>query len=262
MRKTFIVIIFLLSSVIQTAFSQTVRSIREIFPNLPSSVRDAIFTKDGYCKAFGKIPPSALIGSGQSKINPQIISKVLDKNPGFLVESVLVIPDTSGKHSLLDVYNALGKIRGLDGRLYHSFTRNEDIPLFKEVTRIESDKKNIPIGDPEQKKKIPSSETVYLRLKDVNFGNSYYRGDMVLEQRGLLYSLSNNKSLSYLLVPVVKEEKFTAQLYFEPVTEGILIYGLAGADVSDFVSSRVDMASAISKRLAVIISWVAEGITG
>jgi hypothetical protein len=84
---------------------------------------------------------------------------------------------------------------------------------------------------------------------------------MVLDQRGLRYSLSNNKSLTYFLIPVIKEEKFTAQLYFEPIQEGILIYGLAGADVSNFVSSRIDMASAISKRLAVIISWVADEIT-
>jgi hypothetical protein len=83
---------------------------------------------------------------------------------------------------------------------------------------------------------------------------------MSLNRGGLSYSLSNFKSLTYLLIPVIREEKFTAQLYFEPIAEGILIYGLAGADVSDFVSSRINMASAIDKRLTVIISWVAEGI--
>ena len=264
MRKKFITVIcpVLFALTAYTAHSQNTRSLYEIFANLSPAVSEAIFTKNGYLKAHKKVSPSALIGSGQSGINSQIINNVLKKNPGFLVESVLVIPDTSGKHSLLDVYNALGKIRGLKGRLYHSATRNEDIPLFEEVTRIESDKKNVPVDDPAPAKKIPPSETVYMRLKDVNFGNSYYRGEMKLDQRGLRYSFSNNKSLSYFLVPVIKEEKFTAQLYFEPIKEGILIYGLAGADVSDFVSSKIDMASAISKRLAVIISWVAEGITG
>jgi hypothetical protein len=64
------------------------------------------------------------------------------------------------------------------------------------------------------------------------------------------------------LIPVIKQEKFTAQLYFEPITEGILVYGLAGADVSDFIMSRMDMSSAIGKRLAVIISWVIDGWGG
>jgi hypothetical protein len=259
MRK-FIPIIFFFTAVMQTAFSQTVRSLNEIFPNLPSSAREAIFTKDGYCKTFEKVTTFALIGS--NRINPQIISNVLDKRPGFLVESVLVVPDASGKYSLLDVYNALGKTRGLKGRLYHSFTRNEDTPLFEDVTRIESDKRTNAIPDPAPAQRIPSSETIYMRLKDVNFGNSYYRGDMVLDQRGLCYTLSNFKSLTYLLIPVIREEKFIAQLYFEPIAEGILIYGLAGTDVSNIFSSKIDMASAISKRLSVIISWVAEGITG
>jgi hypothetical protein len=132
--------------------------------------------------------------------------------------------------------------------------------MFEEVTRIESARRNNAIADPSPASAVPRSETVYLRLKDVNFGTSFYRGDMTLSRYGMSYSLSNFKSLTYLLIPVIREEKFTAQLYFEPIDEGILIYGLSGADVSGFVSSRIDMASAISKRLTVIISWVAEGI--
>jgi hypothetical protein len=178
----------------------------------------------------------------------------------FIVESLQVIPHTQGA-SLLSVYNALGNIRGLKGRLYNSSTRSKDIPLFVDATRLESEKKNVPVPDPISASKLPSSETVYIRLKDVNFGRSFYRGEMKLAPYGLRYSLSNYKNLSYLFVPVIKEQKFTAQLYFEPVQEGILIYSIAGADVSDFVASRIDMASAISKRLAVLIAWVAEGIT-
>jgi len=101
-----------------------------------------------------------------------------------------------------------------------------------------------------------------MRLKDANFGNSYYRGDIALFRNGLRYSLTNNKNISYFFITVIKEEKFTVQLYFEVIAEGILIYSLAGTDVSDFISSRIDMPSAINKRLAVIISWAAEGITG
>ena len=238
------------------------RSFDEIFPNLPAAVRQAVFSSEGYNRSSGKVPPTALIGSGQSAIASHIIDAVFINQPSVIIESIQVIPDAAGKYTLLEVYNALGKIQELKGRLYHSFTRNEDVPLFEEVTRIESEKKNVPIADPPPASKIPASETIYMRLKDINFGNSYYRGEMVLEQRGLRYSLSNNKNLTYFLIPVIKEEKFIAQLYFEPISEGILLYGLAGADVSDFVSSKIDMASAIYKRLAVIISWVIEGITG
>ena len=238
------------------------RSFNQIFPEMPSAVREAAFSREGFFQSTKKIQRSALAGSGQNAIDPQIIETILVKQPGFLVESILVVPGKADEYSLLDVYNALGKIRELKGRRYHSFTRNEYVPLFEDVTRIENPGKNNPIADPKPVSRIPSSETIYMRLKDVNFGNTYYRGDMTLVPRGLRYSLSNNRNMTYFFVPVIKEEKFKVQLYFEPIAEGILIYALAGADVSDFVSSRIDMASAISKRLAVIISWVAEGISG
>jgi len=238
------------------------RSFNQIFPDVSSAVREAAFSKEGFYRSTEKIQHSALAGSGQSAIDPHIIETVILMQPNFLVESILVVPSKADEYSLLDVYNALGKIGGLKGRLYHSATRNEYVPLFEDVTRIESAKKNNPIADPAPVSRIPPSETIYMRLKDVNFGNTYYRGDMTLVPRGLRYSLSNNKNMTYFFIPVIKEEKFKVQLYFEPIAEGILIYALAGADVSDFVSSRIDMPSAISKRLAVIISWVAEGIAG
>jgi hypothetical protein len=238
------------------------RSFDEIFPGIPPAVRGAAFSSDGCTKTEKKIPSSELFASGKSAVDPQIIEAVFSKQPGFLVESIIVIPDSSGKYSLLDVYNALGRVRGLKGRLYRSHTRNEFIPLFEEVTRIESAKKNVPVADPAPASSIPPSESVFMRLKDVNFGDSYYRGEMALVQRGLRYSLSNYKNISYYFIPVIKEERFNAQFYFELITEGILVYSLAGADVSDFVSSRIDMESAIAKRLAVITGWVVEGITG
>ena len=234
------------------------RSFDEIFPKIPDSVREAAFSGDGFLKSTKKVPQSELAGFGQNALDP-VIEAVYVKQPSFLVEAILVIPNTGEKYSLLDVYNALGKVRGLKGRVYRSHTRKEEVPLFEEVTRLESAKKNTPVADPAPAVKIPPSETVYMRLKDANFGNSFYRGDMTLVQRGLCYSLTNNKALTYV-IPVIKEEKFTVQFYFEPIKEGILIYSIAGADVSDFVASKIDMASAIRKRLAVIIGWVVEGI--
>jgi hypothetical protein len=237
------------------------RSFDVIFPDLPANVRSAAFSNEGYIGSSAKSTGiKSLGGAVTSKIDPQIAGVVLSQQPGFVVESILVLPKQGT--SLLGVYNALGNIRGLKGRLYSSFNRGKDIPLFEDATRLESERKNVPIPDPRPASAVPSSETVYIRLKDVNFGNSFYRGEVKLSPYGLRYSLSNYKNISYLFVTVIKEEKFNTQLYFEPIQEGILIYSIAGADVSDFVSSKIDMASAISKRLAVIIAWVAEGIVG
>ena len=257
---TFFVSFLFLATASISAQTAAVRSFDEIFPTLSADARKAAFGNGGYFKSY-KVSVTDIIGSTQSKIEPHIIDAVLNKNPGYLVETILVIPDAANKYSLLDVYNALGKVRALKGRLYHSHTRKEDIPLFEEVTRIESDKKNVPVGDPPPASRIPPSETVYMRIKDANFGNSFYRGDLTLERRGLRYSLTNFKSLTKIIT-AIKAEKFTAQLYIEPISEGILIYALAGADVSSAAAAIVEPTSAIGKRLAVILEWITDGITG
>ncbi|MCL2066594.1 MAG: hypothetical protein FWG99_03915 [Treponema sp.] len=237
------------------------RSFNDIFPDLSPEIQVSAFTNSGYIKSFEKSKGFVLTGSQRNAgINSRIINAVLGGNPGYLVESILVISSEPDEKRLIDVYNALGNIRALKGRLYLSHTRNQETPLFEDATRLVSDRNNTAVNDPPPAISIPSSETIFIRLKDVNFGNSYYRADMSLAQNSLLYRLSNYRNLTYFLFPVIREEKFVAQLYFELIQEGILVYSLAGADVSDFAASRVDMGSAISKRLAVIISWVVEGI--
>jgi len=248
------------------------RSFDTIFPGLPPEIRKSVFSNNGYLnEGFLKSENAAsainLIGNSPNGLTPGITGKVTEKFAGkktgkeketaCVVESLLVIP---GKRDLLAVYNALGRIRNLKGLLYQSHSRGTSVPLFEEATRLESAKKITPVPDPAPASTIPESQTVYVRLKDTNFGNSFYRGDMVLENKGLTFSLTNFRNISFMLVPVIKEEKFIAQLYFEVIDEGILVYSIAGAEVSDFVASKIDIPSAIRKRLSVLISWVTDGL--
>jgi hypothetical protein len=234
------------------------RSFNAIFPECSPELRARVFSPAGFIESTEKVNAYQLIAL--PGLDPRIPAGILDSQPSVLVESLLVIPPGERPLTLLDVYNALGNIRDLKGRLYHSATRDENIPLFEDATRIAGMKKNSPIPDPAPAAIVPSSETMYLRIKDVNFGNSFYRGDLSLNRFGIVYRLSNYKSLNYLFVPIIKEEKFFAQIYVELVAEGVLVYSIAGAQVSDFVASKIHMPSAISKRLGVIISWVVDGI--
>jgi len=259
MIKIFFFILIYLSFIINI-YSQP-RSFNGIFPNINQEIRNAALSSEGFVKAGQRTRGFQIIGnSGSCGLDPQIVNNVLAVNPGYLVESIIIIPGNPGFVNLLNVYNALGNIRGLSGRLYNSATRHQEIPLFEDATRVLSDKRTTPIPDPPPAQILPRNETIYIRLKDANFGNSYYRGEMALIQNGLRYTLSNFKSLSYFLIPIIREGKFIAQLYFEPIEEGILIYGIAGADVPEIFASRIHMNSAISKRLAVITSWAADGI--
>jgi hypothetical protein len=255
--KIFVIIFFGCAACV---FAQ-VRSFNDIFPNISEEIRTAAFTEAGYLRSSQRSTGFVLTGAERnSGIDPQIVNIVLNRNPGYIVESISVIRGRPDTVSLLDVYNALRNIRGLRGRLYNSFTRNEAVPLFEEATRIVSERQTTAIPDPAPASALPRTETVFIRLKDANFGNTYYRGEMALVQNGLRYTLYNFRNMSYLFVPVIREEKFIVQLYFEPVQEGVLFYSIAGVDISDFFASKIDIDSAISKRLAVIASWASDGI--
>ncbi|MDR2494770.1 MAG: hypothetical protein LBD24_06065 [Spirochaetaceae bacterium] len=233
------------------------RSFDTLFPGLDPAKRARVFSTEGLIVA-AKTTTFQILPAPAAGID--LAGPVSRRDPAYLVEALMVIPTGSRNAGFLEIYNALRNIRGLKGRRYHSARRNDDVPLFEDATRIQSAEKTAPVPDPPPSAAAPAEETVYIRLKDVNFGNSYYRADVQATRYGLLYRLSNFRALTYLFIPVIKEGKFIAQLYFEPVAEGVLVYSIAGTDVSDFIASQIHIPSAIQKRLEVIIQWVVEGI--
>jgi hypothetical protein len=221
---------------------------------LDAGQKNAVLSRDGLALSSKE---------GKLFLNPvsaglNMTEGILKRNYPYVTEHLIVLPFRNVR--LVDIYNALGQIRDLKGRLYHSATKDQDIPLFEDATRIMSDKKTTPIPDPNRVSIMPRSETIFLRLKDSNFGASYYRAEIRTSQNSIMCALTNFKSLNFFFVPVIRENNFFAQLYVEPVNEGILIYSIAGTNVSDFVAKYVDMNSAIKKRLDVLDAWIVDGI--
>ena len=238
--------------------TEPLRSFDWLFPGLGENRKREAFSPGGLIRSIKKNEAMEFITNPEAGID--LLGVVLKEDPSYLAESLLVIPYEGKTLDSLAAYNALARIRDLKGRLYHSHTRDAEVPLFEDATRIDSVQKNNPLPDPPRASELPLSETVFMRLKDVNFGNSFYRGEISISPHGITYKLSNAKNLTYLLFTVMKEEKFTAVLYMEPLAEGMLIYSMAGAGASDFISNRIDIPSAISKRLAVFISWIEDGL--
>jgi hypothetical protein len=232
------------------------RSFDDLYPNFRSEQRSMVFLDDGLSRS-GK-GSDGFVLLPRTSGNPEIASRITGKNPSFIVESLRVIP---GKQvGLLSVYNAVCKIRNLKGRVYHSATKNKYVPLFEEATRIESTRRMNAVADPPPASVIPPSETFYARLKDANFGNCYYQIMLSSNRRGILCDLSNFRTIYYTVVPVIKENNFTAILYIEPIAEGLLIYSVSAAEVSGFVAGQIDIPSALRKRLDVIIGWMVDGV--
>jgi hypothetical protein len=247
--------VFFMTILLCFPLSAQKRSFDAVFPGLDAGIREQVFN-GGFITASNRSSGFALLPS--AGLESGLTDYILRRRPSCLIESLRILPETGA--NLEDVFGALQNIRNLKGRTYYSETRKAHIPLFEEATRIDGIKKKNPLADPPPGPAAIRTETVYLRLKDANFGNTYYQGDLAPNGSGLVYRLSNIKTFYAFLIPVIREGKFIAQIYFEPVEEGILVYGIAGADVSDFIASNVDMSSAIGKRLAVILSWVTDGI--
>lgn len=250
MKKFTIAVFFFICNL--NLFAQ-IRSFNDIFPNINEQARTEIFSQNGYVYPSRKTTGYVIIG------DQQITNFVLSRNPGYVVESISVIKVPAGSVSLLDIYNALGNIRELKGIKYDSYSRG-NTALFEDATRIISPKQTSSVPDPAPTRFLPKTETIYIKLRDVNFGNTFYRSDLTLMQNGLRYTLTNFRNISFLFIPVIREENFVAQLYIEPVSEGILLHIIGCADISDFLASRIHINSAISKRLEVFHSWAASGI--
>ncbi|MDR2792467.1 MAG: hypothetical protein LBB61_02205 [Treponema sp.] len=233
-------------------FSQT-RSFNDIFPELDTEKTQAALSADGFVAA-GK-------GSALQHIVPAgaelAVQHAILKN-AYITESIALLPFE--RVTIVNVYNALQNVRSLKGISYHSATKGADVPLFEDATRIKSDKDTSAIPDPPRAAAAPGRETWYVRLKDANFGNCYYRVDIAANSRAIVCTLTNFKALSFLFVPVIGKEKFIAQVYFEPVSGGVVVYSIASADVSDFFASKIHVPSAVQKRLEVIKQWVVRGI--
>jgi hypothetical protein len=236
------------------------RSFTDIFPHITGEKKTQVFSPAGYSEFNLASTGLQLLPNSKSGIS--ISLPVLSRRPSFFIENLLVCPYTNRYSGLITVYNALGRVQSLSGRVHRNDVPGKDNPVFKETTRIENTRRNTRLPDPPPAMRIPPTETTYMRLKDTNFGNSYYKAELTATQDELFYTLSNFKTIYMAIFPVIKEDKFIAQLYIEPLSEGILIYSIIGAEVPDIVMSKHDTVSnMIKKRIDIIIDWLIDGIT-
>ncbi|MDR2397765.1 MAG: hypothetical protein LBD74_03280, partial [Spirochaetaceae bacterium] len=94
------------------------RSFNRLFPRLDEAAKQQVFSPEGL--VVSTETGSSLNLFGASTLEPAISRAVLKQSPAYLTESLVVIP-TARPVSFIRIYNAVANIRGLKGRLYHSF---------------------------------------------------------------------------------------------------------------------------------------------
>ena len=238
-------------------FSAPVRSFLTVFPHASEGQRSNAFSPTGYLYYGRRTENLTLLPRTEESVS--VAKSSLGPNPGFFVEALRIVPRRNT--ALITIYNALEKIQDLKGRTYYSETSKRHIPLFPDAVRIAGPGKlKTFIPDPPPATAMPSYENFYIRLTDSRFGNCYYEVSLLTGRYGILYKITNFRNVTFGPIPVMREKTFTALLYIEPIEEGLALYCLAGAEVSDFIAKYVDIPSALNKRMDVFIAWLLDGI--
>jgi len=233
-----------------------IRSLDEIFPNLSPMERMTAMSNRGIRHSFMRNESPDLVPNPQFGIN--LLTSVISKNPSHIIEALVVLPYNRRELDLLDIYNALGRIEKIKD---HSVPLNgRDFYVFTESTRIESARNRRAVSDPQPATFLPFSETMYLRLREVNLGNLFIRGDISISMYGITYSMTNFTDVRYFLVPIVRTERYITIIYLEPVREGILIYSMTGFYIPGFIADRVNLTPNINRRIQIFINWITDGL--
>jgi hypothetical protein len=236
----------------------SLRSFSEVFPNIDPSERAKVFSNSGLRHSFKKNETQSLFLGSDSGVD--LMKIALQKNPAHFIETAWLVPYSGKLNSVLDVYNALSRISDIKNHSYYNYTRKAAVYAFEESVRLESAEKNNPIPDPPPASVLPDSESIYMRIKDRSFGTVYVRGDVSPSRYGLICQLTNFKAIRFLLFPVLKAEKFTSVVYFEPIVEGVLVHTLSAVDIPDFFLSRGNIIRDIDRRFAILSSWLSGGL--
>jgi hypothetical protein len=253
--------------------AQARRPFDALFPGLDQGIKAQAFSvpassepqsgeEKGYSRCVTNPADLAIARSPVSLLfSGPFADRVAAGDFSYISENLLVVPYAEGRTTtLLDVYNSLQKVRGMKDVKYHSFTRKKWVPLFEEASRINGPDSLKPLPDPTRLPAIPDAETLFVKLKDINLGNTIYRSELVNTGRALLYTITNHKASTLFFVTVMKRERFVSRVYLEPIEEGVLVYCVACIELSGFVERMIDVPSALKKRLDVLIEWALAGL--
>jgi len=232
------------------------RSFDDIFPNFSRSKKRMVMDDEGLRYSFEKDGSPMLIPNPASGID--LLSKVMAKRPSHVIEALVVVPYDKRELDMLDIYNALGRVRNIKD---HTIAlEDREMIIFTETTRLVSARNRKPVPDPPPTNTLPYEETMYLLFLDPYMGDLYLRGEVSISLYGITYSMTNFRDISYSIFRVMRAERFSAIIYVEPVKEGILIYSVSGLYLPNFIAKRINLTPNMNRRITVLLDWIIEGL--
>jgi len=233
-----------------------IRSFDAVFPGLSWEQKATAMGSVGLRNFFVKGESPMLVPNPDSGIN--LLDRIKEKDPSHLIEALLVVPYNGQDIDLLEIYNALGRIENIKD--YSAWVNGRDFYAITESSRIASASNRRDIPDPPSAVRLPFSQTMYLRIKEVDFGNFFLRADVSIGLYGMTYRMTNFTDIRIFLIPIMRAERFNIIIYLEPVEEGILVYCVCGFYMPSFIANMVNLTSSINNRVTILTNWIIDSL--
>ena len=182
-------------------------------------------------------------------------------DPNITVESLRLYKKPSSQKTWSDsekteLYNGITAVSTLKGLEYFSKSRNAMRLLFETSTVIDgpATKKNMP--DPVYRAP-PSEMSMYVRQKDLTFGDNVYQFTYYAHQSSFIVIQENVTNLTYGVVTVIGKNKLRSAVAVFDCGSYLLVYAASMARASMLPGMRQRAGESIFNRANALIGWFA-----
>jgi hypothetical protein len=184
-----------------------------------------------------------------------------DLEPSFLVETLRVYHKPSGasfpawseteRSALFNQCLALSTLAGLE---YYSESRKRMRTFYETSTVIDSPETKRPLPDPAYDTP-PVSALLYVRQKDLTFGDNIYRYEYRALSDALLFTQENLTTLSLVLIPAVGKNRLRSVVAVFDAGADLLVYMLSAAKAASLPGLNERVGDSFSNRADAILRW-------
>jgi len=174
----------------------------------------------------------------------------LYRKPAFIAESSDGWSDTQRT----GVFNQIMAVSSMTGLQYYSASRGT-MRTFYEYSYV--------VDGPDTKKRIPDpvftgvpeALTLFVRQKDLTFGDNIYRYDIVANQDAIYLTQVNITALTITLIPVIRRGNLTTVMAVIDCGDSILIYAASMAKALSFPGLWDRISDSFSNRAQAVLNW-------
>jgi hypothetical protein len=204
-----------------------------------------------------------MLAPASNSLCRRAVEEINKINPDVLTEGLYLIPYPENVSTIdVDFYNYTRALSSLSEVIYYSSRRKDFVHLFEEAYVISQMNKKKPLPDPVAES-IPEHSKLYLYVKEVNFGKSFYSVDYYWDGTDLGFFMKNTAPIRAFIKAVDKQNLLNV-LIIMPTEKGYLVYGATSVKLSnkDFIYKMTDPPTAFYRRLYAIETWMYNNITG